>query len=173
MLPNKTSANPRRRRVLMADDNTTMLDMFRIVLRPSCERLNIDLIFAVDGGEALCHLRDAQEAGERFDLVVLDYQMPVMNGPDIAKTLRSWGDHETTIVLLTAYIEGIEEEADIESAEFAMVLSKQDMISDLRSCVECLLETQSRRGCMAPCTKGACPHNTIRAMRVGKGGRDA
>lgn len=68
-----------RRRVLLADDHTLMLDGIRLMLQPEYE-----LVGSVEDGRAL--LRAAREL--KPDVVLLDISMPLLNGIDAARQLR-------------------------------------------------------------------------------------
>jgi len=56
-----------------------------------------DVFTAVDGKEGL-------EKWKKFkpDLIICDIQMPILNGIEVAKTIREY-DHKTPIIMLTAY----------------------------------------------------------------------
>jgi len=67
-------------RVLAAEDNPTNQLLLAAILEP----LGVELTLAADGAEAL-----ETFAGERFDVVLMDVQMPVMNGVDAAQAMRA------------------------------------------------------------------------------------
>ncbi|MBU1375703.1 MAG: response regulator [Alphaproteobacteria bacterium] len=69
-----------RLRVLAADDNPTNQMLLAAILEP----LGVDLVLAVDGAEAL-----EAFASDRFDVVLMDIQMPVMNGVDATQAIRA------------------------------------------------------------------------------------
>lgn len=59
--------------------------------------------FSTDGVDALDKINAAHTAGQAFDILLLDWSMPKMNGYDLLRALR--GDHrhdKTAIVMLTA-----------------------------------------------------------------------
>ncbi|MBX9657017.1 MAG: response regulator transcription factor [Nitrospiraceae bacterium] len=66
--------------VILADDHTLVLEGFRRLLETHCE-----LLATVGDGQAL--LKAA--AQHRPDIVILDISMPVMNGIEAARTLKS------------------------------------------------------------------------------------
>ncbi len=67
-------------RVLAAEDNKTNQLLLTAMLDP----LGVDLMITGDGAEAV-----AAFAAERFDLVLMDVQMPVMNGVDATRAIRA------------------------------------------------------------------------------------
>jgi CheY-like chemotaxis protein len=73
-------------RVLFADDNP----MDRIVLRQSLKALGVDRIAEASNGlEALELIRASQNVPtDRFDFIILDWWMPVLDGVDLLNALR-------------------------------------------------------------------------------------
>ena len=87
----------RGRRVLLADDAPLSLQVFSSILSGAGA-----LVSAVkDGGAALHAAASAAERGEAFDVAILDYDMPVLDGVSATRTLRSQG-FRGPIVGLTA-----------------------------------------------------------------------
>ena len=86
-----------RIRILAADDNETN----RQVLAAIFEQLGIDLSLCEDGAQAVTAWR-----GGGFDLILMDIQMPVLDGVSATKTIRAEeadaGRSRTPIVALTA-----------------------------------------------------------------------
>jgi signal transduction histidine kinase len=94
-------------RVLVADDEPSV----RATVRRLLERRGATVVVAADGLEAEARLRD-----ERFDLVVLDVQMPGRGGYEVLAFARST-EPTLPIVLMSGYTgrvrgEGGEEEPD-------------------------------------------------------------
>jgi len=84
-------------RILIADDNEDN----RLLLEHYLRSEPVELRFAFTGQEAL----DAVNRGERFDLILMDIDMPVLNGHEAAKAIRAWeASHgvSTPIVALSA-----------------------------------------------------------------------
>ena len=66
--------------ILTVDDSPSMRQMIKLVLAPSGH----NVVEAGDGSEGLAKAR-----GERFDLVITDLNMPVMNGLEMIRGLRA------------------------------------------------------------------------------------
>jgi signal transduction histidine kinase len=99
--PVPPTPGPERRglRVLAAEDNRTNRLLLEAMLGP----LGLDLRLATDGSEAVEMFRDGG-----FDLVLMDVQMPVMNGVDAAQAIRALeradGRRPTPILALSANV---------------------------------------------------------------------
>jgi len=85
------------RRVLLVEDNTVNQEVAREML----ENLAIE-VHTADSGEAAL----AQLAAERFDAVLMDCEMPVLDGYATTERYRQWerqhGQRRTPVVALTA-----------------------------------------------------------------------
>jgi len=79
-------------RILVADDNPVNI----AVARGMVERLGGEAVACTNGQEAV----EALEEG-RFDIVLMDCQMPVMDGYDATRTVRASGN-DIPIIALTA-----------------------------------------------------------------------
>jgi two-component system, cell cycle response regulator len=79
-------------RVLTVDDSRAI----RIMVRKLCAELGCEVVEAENGEQALALL-----VQERFDLVVLDVTMPLLDGPGALARLRERGDL-TPVVMLTS-----------------------------------------------------------------------
>jgi signal transduction histidine kinase/DNA-binding response OmpR family regulator len=72
-------------RVLIVDDNDTN----RSILRQQLVTWGASSVSAEDGPRALQALYAANKSGERIDLVILDYNMPGMDGLEVARVLQN------------------------------------------------------------------------------------
>ncbi len=72
------------RRILIVDDNITNLTMLKATL----ESWGCHVTTAESGSEALKLMRISVEAGRAFDLVLLDVQMPNMDGIQVAQIIH-------------------------------------------------------------------------------------
>jgi two-component system chemotaxis response regulator CheY len=87
------------RKVLVVDDSKLMHKMYELMLR------QYPLVYASDGRQALDRL---QEHGD-IDLVILDINMPNMNGLEFLETIRADGAFRDLPVVIVS-TEGREED---------------------------------------------------------------
>ena len=71
------------RRVLIVDD----LEVNRLLFTEQLKAWDLEADIAMDGVEALTKLKSAQNDGAPFDLILLDFLMPGMNGQDFARLI--------------------------------------------------------------------------------------
>lgn len=78
--------------VLVVDDDVTVLTIVKLFLQKECH------VYAVNSGIAAIDFLKKKQA----DLILLDYEMPVMKGPKVFENIRSMDKYkETPIVFLT------------------------------------------------------------------------
>ncbi|MGE0501033.1 MAG: response regulator [Rhizobiaceae bacterium] len=86
-------------RVLVIDDNAVN----RQILLEQLKNWGFDCAAAESGAMGLAFLDRAAQLGARIDCVILDYQMPGMNGADVAKAMASDSRTQSIpVVLLTS-----------------------------------------------------------------------
>lgn len=90
-------------RILLADDDPTV----RVLMRATLEKVGYQICVVGDGLTAL-----AQFDKEAFDLVMLDVEMPGMNGIDVCAALRAKVGPQLPIVMVT----GLDDVDSIENA---------------------------------------------------------
>lgn len=90
------------KKVLVVDDEIHIVHVVAIKLRNNC----YDVISAANGQEAL-----ELACSERPDIIVTDYQMPVMNGVELIEKLRQNEQlKDIPVILLTARSFAIDDE---------------------------------------------------------------
>ncbi|WP_163831764.1 hybrid sensor histidine kinase/response regulator [Spartinivicinus ruber] len=86
-------------RVLVVDDNETC----RKVLTQQCLSLGMDVTSAKNGKEALALLRTKANLQAHYDLVILDQNMPVMNGLQLSAKIKEDPNisNDVLVIMLT------------------------------------------------------------------------
>ncbi len=78
------------RKVLVVDDSKLMHKMYEVMLR------QYPLVYASDGRQALDRLQEHAD----IDLVLLDINMPNMNGLEFLEAIRASGEHQDLRVII-------------------------------------------------------------------------
>ena len=90
--------------------------------------------YALDGESAVEKVSKAYDADEAFDIVLLDWKMPGMDGVETAKRIRAKVGAGVPIMVLTSYsFEDIEEEAKAAGIDY--FLSKPFFVSSFRHAI--------------------------------------
>jgi CheY-like chemotaxis protein len=77
-------------RILIVDDNTT----FRGVIEKQVKRWGMRADSTYSGKEALALMRNKANLGEPYDYIVIDHDMPIMNGIQLTERLMADNDIE-------------------------------------------------------------------------------
>jgi len=85
-------------RVLLAEDGKDNQRLISFLL----QKAGAEVVLAENGQIALDAVREARDQGNPFDVVLMDIQMPVMDGHEATRALRSEG-YARPIVALTAH----------------------------------------------------------------------
>jgi len=96
------------RKMIVADDEE---EACQNVVR-AMEKTGVVTEYATDGETAVRMMRKAREEGDPYDLILLDWKMPDLNGLETARLIRQNYPERIPILLFTAYDWGeIEQEA--------------------------------------------------------------
>ncbi len=85
-------------RILMAEDNLTN----RVLVEHILNQAGAEVVPTCHGEEAIAAARGARDEGRPFDAILMDVQMPVLDGIEATRRLREEG-FEMPIIALTAY----------------------------------------------------------------------
>ena len=86
-------------RILVVDDNNTN----RVIMTKSVQNFGCEVVEVVDGREALEALRAEKAKSNPFDLVLLDMQMPDLDGEDTLRLIKEDPEiQDTVVVILTS-----------------------------------------------------------------------
>ena len=90
---------PKDMRVLIVDDEEVAAEHARLVL----EEVGIMSDTCFSGADAM-HMLEVQHVKHQpYNLVLLDWKMPEMDGLDVAREIRKLYDRETTVIILTSF----------------------------------------------------------------------
>ena len=84
-------------RMIVVDNDE---DVCRNVVK-TMSGVGVSTDYAVEGERAVQMIHEAQETGKPYDLILLDWKMPGLNGLETARLIRN--DSKTPILLLTSY----------------------------------------------------------------------
>ena len=93
------SIRPKDMRVLVVDDEEIAAEHARLVL----EEVGIQADTCLGGAQALQMLEAQHARHEGYNLVLLDWKMPGMDGLEVARRIRKRYDNETTVIILTSF----------------------------------------------------------------------
>lgn len=135
-MPEPSSVSPQRKPfcVLLVEDSPDNQTLVRAYLRKTSYQLEV----ATDGEIALDKFKNGH-----FDLILMDMNMPVMDGYDATKRIRDWeqvhGLHQTPIVALTALTLQGEKTKILEAgctAHITKPIKKHTLLKVLEACEE-------------------------------------
>jgi CheY-like chemotaxis protein len=119
-----TTATFRQRRILVVDDEPIVRDTVKMLLR-----IDGHVVETADSGEDALALL---EKG-KFDVVVTDYEMPVMKGDELALAIKAL-DPAQPVIMITAYAEMLKSAGhSLEGIDY--ILSKPFLMGDLRTAI--------------------------------------
>jgi signal transduction histidine kinase/CheY-like chemotaxis protein len=115
-------------RGLVVDDDINACQSISQMLR----QVGLRSEWCTQGKEAIVRTQEAVRIGDRFEVYIIDWMMPDMNGIEVARRIRHEVGEDAPIIILTAYDwTDIEEEA--KAAGVTDFVSKPLFPSDLRT----------------------------------------
>ena len=112
--------------IMIVDDNETN----RLVFRTYLEFWNANVVDVEHPEDAANQLKYAEQNGNAFDLILIDFQMPNMHGLDLIKKLRAELKEPFKAILLSSVVTLIDSE-EIQEAGFDAGLNKPVKLFEL------------------------------------------
>ncbi len=107
--------NTRKQRELLRGIDVLVVDDDEVVGEQACAILadiGARTLYVDSGIKAVRAVQDATARGDAFDIAMIDWRMPDMDGVETTRAIRRLVGPETTIIIISAYDwSGIEEEA--------------------------------------------------------------
>jgi len=110
--------NKTNKKILIVDDNPYIRKILTMMLKLE----NLEVETASDGSEAL-NIIISKSKGE-FDIIVTDYQMPIINGQELAETLKKYDEYKNIPIVLVTQVADIKYENDDKYRVFDKILHK-------------------------------------------------
>jgi signal transduction histidine kinase/CheY-like chemotaxis protein len=118
-------------RILIIDDNETNLEIFNKYLE-FCQCRSVETTSAEEG---LKILREAEEKNEKFDAVLVDCQMPVMDGITFSRLVKKDPKIRSNKLIMLSSIADIFMSQEINKTGFVGYLNKPVKIQDLKDVI--------------------------------------
>jgi two-component system sensor histidine kinase/response regulator len=128
----------RGKRVLVMDDNPTN----RRVLCGQLQPVGFEVVVASTAAETIKTLREAQQSGNPFDIVIADDEMPDSNGVEFATRVKSAPALATTPLILLTSVDRHGNVSNLVRAGYAAYMTKPVRGTELRACIERVLERE-------------------------------
>ena len=101
-------------RLIVADDDESAREYSSIVLK----RLGVNFDLASSGREALNMIETAERSDSPYNVCLIDWKMPDMDGVEVARRIRETERQRTLIIIISAYdLKEVEQEAKIAGAD--------------------------------------------------------
>ncbi len=113
----KTNPNFSALRTLVVDDDVAVCESAVLTLR----EMGVTAEWVDSGQKAIEQVRKLHEAGKYYDMILIDWKMPDMDGIETARRIRADAGPEVTIIIMTAYDwSNIEHEARMAGVNLLM-----------------------------------------------------
>ena len=114
-------------RALVADDDTdTCLNVSKML-----RMIGMRSDWTTSGHEAVVRTQDAIEQGDGFDVFIIDWMLPDLNGLEVVRRIRRLIGSNTPIIILTAY-DWADIEVEAKAAGVTAFCAKPLFMSELR-----------------------------------------
>lgn len=119
------------RRMLIVDDTEDICINIQDIMKDT----GVEVSYTTDGAKAIEMVDLAEERKTPYDLVILDYKMPGMDGLDVARVINEKkGKNRPSLILTDFAWEKVEQNIEMDSVDAFLV--KPFFISSLKECIE-------------------------------------
>ena len=126
---------------LVVDDDFNTCDSVSYML----QQIGMRAEWTLSGKEAVLRTRQALTRGDDYDVYIVDWLLPDVNGIEVVRRIRKETGNNVPVIVLTAYDwSDIEDEA--RQAGVSAFCSKPLFLSELRSCLGSLVNDQDSDG---------------------------
>ena len=127
-------------KMIVADDDVEVC----LNIVKTMDKVGVETDYATDGEAAIRMMREAREAGSPYDLILLDWKMPNLNGLETARLIRKNYPDKIPILLLTAYDWS---EIEHEAAEIGVdhFLSKPFFMSTFKEAIKRIMGSRKKQ----------------------------
>lgn len=117
-------------RVLLAEDTQISADVLMAMTR----HLSVQMDHAINGVEAIAMIKAAESAAKPYSMLLLDVNMPILDGVETAKRLRAQGyDAEYLPIIAVTAATDLDEVRTYRAAGMQAYLEKPVALDDLRA----------------------------------------
>jgi signal transduction histidine kinase/CheY-like chemotaxis protein len=136
-LPETASiAGPESVRILIVDDNR----INRLLFREMVQSWGYTTAEAVSGQDALTMLSDALKEQNPFQIALVDFQMPEMDGAQFGVRVRAQSEFDSLALVMIPSAPQKGDAARLRSAGFNAYLPKPMKREELKGCIDAILE---------------------------------
>lgn len=128
-------------RALVVDDDFNTCDSVTYMLG----QIGMRAEWTLSGKEALLRTRQAVTRNDIYDVYVIDWMLPDMNGIEVTRRIRKEMGDDVPIILLTAY-DWLDIEDEAKEAGITSFCSKPLFLSELRSCLHSIVSSEETQG---------------------------
>ncbi|MGM0444486.1 MAG: response regulator [Fibrobacterota bacterium] len=125
-------------RILVVDDNETNLHIVEHMLRSWDGHFTL----CTSGAAAMKHLLTGADANAPYDIVLMDYQMPEMDGLTAGRLIKEEPRLRSTRLILMSSVSTRGDRRRFEDAGFSAFLTKPVNLRDLHDCLAQVLGTK-------------------------------
>ena len=124
-------------RALVVDDEEDIC----LTVQAQMADTGVEVDYATDGETAVAKSAEAYHGGQGYDVILLDWKMPGMDGVETAKRIRGYAGEDVPILVLTAF-DWSEIESDARAAGINAFLAKPFFRSNFQHTIQTLRGTE-------------------------------